>query len=110
MIEQAEPKLAILRGMVSRAKPSFLEGMASQAELFFPKARAKTEPSRAELRLGHNTTHRIKYHKNDQENCQIVKFQKNQSSQTESISDDSKFSTTTIWIWCLSDLEIKIKS
>ena len=40
--------------------------------------------------------HRIKYHKNDQENCQIVKFQKNQSSQTENISDDSKFSTTTI--------------
>ena len=105
MIEQAELNRAFFAryGKPSRAfwkawraKPSFLEGMASQAELFFPKARAKTEPSRAGLRLGHNTTHRIKYHKNDQENCQIVKFQKNQSSQTESISDDSKFSTTTI--------------
>ena len=39
-----------------RAEPSFLEGMASWAELFSPKARGKIEPSPAELRLWPNTT------------------------------------------------------
>ena len=53
MIEQAE----LNRAFFARyGDPIFLEGMASRAELFFPKARAKTEPSRAELRLGPNTT------------------------------------------------------
>lgn len=53
MIEQAELNRAFLQDMVSRAEPSFLEGMASRAELFFPKARAKTEPSRALARTQH---------------------------------------------------------
>ena len=60
MIEQTELNQAFLQDMASQAKPSFLEGMASQAELFFPKARAKTELSRVELRLGPNTN----YHNN----------------------------------------------
>ena len=40
MIEQAELNRAFLQDMVGRAEPS-------QAELFFPKAWAKTEPSQA---------------------------------------------------------------
>ena len=50
MIEQAE----LTRVFFSRyGEPSFLEGMASQAELFFPKARAKTKPSLALARTQH---------------------------------------------------------
>ena len=45
MIEQAELNRAFFQDLASRAEPSFLEGMASRAELFCPKARAKTELS-----------------------------------------------------------------
>ena len=37
IIEEAELNQAYLQDMVSRAKPSFMEGMASQAELFCTK-------------------------------------------------------------------------
>ena len=70
MIEQAElnraffarygePSRAELferHGEPSRAELFGRHGEPSQAELFFPKARAKTEPSRAELWLGPNTS------------------------------------------------------
>ena len=55
MIEQGELNWAFFC-KIWQAEPSFLEGMASRAELFCPKAQAKTEPSRAELRLGPNTS------------------------------------------------------
>ena len=53
MIEQAKLNRAFFQDMASQAEPSFFEGMASRAELFFPKARAKTEPSRALARTQH---------------------------------------------------------
>ena len=44
-----------MQDMASRAELFGRHGEPSRAELFFAKARAKTEPSRAELRLGPNT-------------------------------------------------------
>ena len=57
MIEQAELNRAFFAryGEPSRVELFGRHGEPSRAELFFPKARAKTEPSRAELRLGLNT-------------------------------------------------------
>ena len=57
MIEQAELNRAFFAryGEPSRAELFGRHGEPSRAELFFPKARAKTELSRAELRLGPNT-------------------------------------------------------
>ena len=54
MKEQAELNQAFF-SKIWQAEPSFLEGMASQAKLFFPKAGAKTESNWAELWLGPNT-------------------------------------------------------
>ena len=57
-IEQAELNRAFFAryGKPSRAFWKAWRAEPSQAELFFPKARAKTEPSRAELWLGPNTS------------------------------------------------------
>ena len=58
MIEQAELNRAFFAryGVPSRAELFGRHGEPSRAELFFAKARAKTEPSRAELRLRPNTS------------------------------------------------------
>ena len=62
MIKQAELNRAFF---AKYGEPSFLEGMASQAKLFCPKARAKTKPSFGSdptLQKGSLERHIAKYH------------------------------------------------
>ena len=58
MIEQAELNRAFFQDMASRAELFGRHGEPSRAELFCPKARAKTEPSRALARTQHQCSGR----------------------------------------------------
>ena len=53
MIEQAELNRAFFQDLASRAKLFGRHGKPSRAELFCPKARAKTEPSRVSAQTQH---------------------------------------------------------